>query len=120
MSAEGMWGFLSGSAENPALMVDGGIIVLETGRLFGGDSVMAYVGEYKVEHGNRIVGTAKSWQWNVHYEGQVSVFGNPATEGNHVEFFGEFSGDMINGTLWPVMSPDLAVLFAMKKVADLP
>ncbi|MGA8864093.1 MAG: GrlR family regulatory protein [Gallionella sp.] len=50
-----------------------GVVVFETGRLFGGDSTMIYVGSYKVEHG--IIHAEIEVRKYTNVPGMVSVVG---------------------------------------------
>jgi hypothetical protein len=53
MNVEAMWvvKYVDPSAPGSGMNLAGGVIVLETGRLFGGDSGAYYVGSYKVKDG---------------------------------------------------------------------
>lgn len=79
MSVEGMWKFQSGSLAEPETLRWGGIVVLETGRVFGGDSVLAYLGSYEVDRGN-VSARVRSWTWNLDVGEEVeNVFGMTGT-----------------------------------------
>jgi hypothetical protein len=88
MSVEGMWALQSDQHNAPGQLVAGSIIILETGRVFGGDSMMAFSGTYEVQ-GSQLVAKVKSWRWNPTYAGQHNVFGiDPGPTGIEVEFVG--------------------------------
>jgi hypothetical protein len=94
---------------------NGGVVVLESGRLFGGDSQYYYVGHYGLD-GRVISGSMRS----THYHGPISTaFG---TNEHHFELSiqAEWDGQRrINGL---VVRPDLraGLRFRMVKQADLP
>lgn len=122
MSVEGMWAFLSGSAGAPEDLRDGGIVVLETGRVFGGDSAMAYVGTYEVA-GSRITARVRSWTWNKHYaeSGMENVFGMTGSVDYHAVLEGERDGDdLVQGAIYPEGNPEFRLGAVLKKIADLP
>ena len=121
MSIEGMWAFVTGSNENPGDMRDGGIVVLETGRVFGGDSAMAYVGQFELS-GTSFQAKVNSWMWNtLHIEaGTENVFGMSGDINIKVVVEGEFKDDQIRGYVWPEDHPGMRVAAMMKKITDLP
>jgi hypothetical protein len=118
MSIEGMWGFISGSVNAPDDMQDGGIVVLETNRVFGGDSAMAYVGRYEID-GENIRAEVKTWCWNPQYQGET-VFGAGLKQENHVVLTGKINGDIIEGEIESVLAPGLRLKAGMRKFAELP
>jgi hypothetical protein len=62
-SIEALWlvGFADVSA--PSSIRNGGVMILETNRLFGGDSAFAYVGNYDV-NGNQVSGELTITKFN--------------------------------------------------------
>ncbi len=120
-SVEGMWAFLSGTLEAPDDMRDGGIVVLETGRVFGGDSAMAYVGHFEV-NGAKLTANIRSWTWNkvLAESGVENVFGMTGQIDYKVVFEGERHGDEIRGVLFPADAQEHKVLGVLKKITDLP
>jgi hypothetical protein len=56
MSLEACWVVKFGDLNQPIAMQNGGVIVLETNRVFGGDSFYAYLGNYEVD-GDRVMGS---------------------------------------------------------------
>jgi len=48
MSVEACWTVRFGDPRSPSVEMNGGIVVLESGRIFGGDSGFAYLGTYSV------------------------------------------------------------------------
>lgn len=119
MSVEGMWKFQSGSVGEPGLLRWGGIVVLESGRVFGGDSVMAYLGNYTVDRG-RIEADVRSWTWNFDVGEVENVFGMTGAIDYIVKLTGDHDGRTIIGTLHPEAAPDFRLSCRMEKIADLP
>ncbi len=119
MSVEGMWAVYFNDASGK--QINSGIAVLETGRIFGGDSMMAYLGNY-VLSGSKIVGNLKIWAYNPH-QFVTTAFGNMGTpqgdnltlEGIHDNVKGEMTGH-----LWVTKSPSLKISARLVKVAELP
>jgi hypothetical protein len=52
VNIEALWVARFGDATAPDTMRNGGVVVFETGRLFGGDSAYAYVGSYSISGGS--------------------------------------------------------------------
>ncbi|WP_294124086.1 GrlR family regulatory protein [Sphingomonas sp.] len=119
MSIEGMWAAYFGDFAGQ--QVNSGIAVLETGRIFGGDSMMAYLGQYEVNDGV-ISGEIKIWSFNPHLE-VVTAFGKIGTpEGSVVGLQGNINAakDQIDGHLWEKANTALKIPTQLKKVAELP
>ncbi len=76
MSIEGMWCFVSGEVSSD-MIASGGVVILDTQRIYGGDSAMAYVGTYQTSGGT--------------VEGAVESFGYLADVGGH-DVFGQEIG----------------------------
>jgi hypothetical protein len=93
MSVEGMWALQSDQHNAPGQLVAGSIIILESGKIFGGDSMMAFLGSYTVD-ANDISGNVRAWRWNPSYAGQHNVFGiDPGPAGVQVTFSGTRESD---------------------------
>lgn len=120
MSVEGMWFFKSGSVEDPAALRDGGIVILESGRVFGGDSVMAYLGSYEAQNG-KLTAKVRSFSWNHDVDGET-VFGIPTPADYRVVFEGQTQSGhtSIDGSIWLEDHPDHKLGAMMVKVAELP
>ena len=72
MSIEALYSVEFGDAQ----AINGGVVVLETGRIFGGDSQYYYIGEYEASNG-RIQGTVSV----NHYSGPpATIFGTAETQ----------------------------------------
>ena len=120
MSIEAMWFLKSASYADPDTMKDGGVVILETERIFGGDSIMAYIGKYTV-NGNELKAIVRSFSWNDEYGGE-NVFGMEVPIDTEVGFQGTISPDhnTINGSIFLLSEPDIMFDTIMVKVADLP
>jgi len=119
MSVEGMWAVYFGDFGGQ--QVNSGVAVMETGRVFGGDSMMAYLGSYQV-NGGKLTGEIKVWAFNPH-QVVTTAFGKLGTpEGSMVRLEGDFdgSGNEITGLLWETDSPQLKIPAKLVKVAELP
>ena len=74
MSLEALWTVTFGTMEGPnQIRIGAGIVVFETGRIFGGDNKYYYIGNYKYDDSNNVI------QGNVeviNYTGdKYSIFG---------------------------------------------
>lgn len=118
-SVEGMWKFQSGSAAEPSTLRWGGIVVLESGRVFGGDSVMAYRGTYEVDR-NEISARVRSWTWNTDLGEVENVFGMTGPIDYVAVLRGRREGDVISGQISPEAQTDFTLDCRMEKISDLP
>ena len=118
-SVEGMWKFQSAHAGEPEVLRWGGIVVLETGRIFGGDSVMAYVGTYDVDR-EVIRARVRSWTWNFDIGDVENVFGMEGAIDYFALLEGKRDGNVITGHIAPENHPDFRLPCRMEKIADLP
>ena len=117
-SVEGLWCFQSASRDNPGLFEYGGTVVLETGRVLGGDSFLAYIGDYEIT-GNEITARVRSVQWN--YAVAVeNVFGMESPIDYMVDLVGVRDGDRINGFISPEGRPELRLPIVMLFMHGLP
>lgn len=121
MSIEGMWGYLSGTNDEPNELHSGGILILETGKIFGGDSMMAYKGHYEAD-GERVTGDVDVWRWNHAQADEVeNVFGMRGHQINHkVRLNGQRVGDLIVGSIETDALPGIQLRFQMLKFSELP
>jgi hypothetical protein len=91
MSVEALWTMEFGSGEG---WENGGVVVFETGRAFGGDSRYYYLGEFRTS-GDRIEATLHI----VHYHAEPRTpFGDTATDYT-IELKGMRSNDRIEGNI---------------------
>ena len=112
---EALWAVHFGDVAVPG-QVNGGVVVFETLRIFGGDSKFYYIGEYDVS-GDKVTGTVVS----THFSGDgMTAFGF-STEGSiRVRFSGLRIGDKIDGDAWLVDQPLRKVKITLERLADLP
>lgn len=118
MSFEGMWAVYFGDVAGP--VINSGIAVFETGRIFGGDSLMAYLGSYELLNGG-ISGTAKIWAYNPH-QSVTTAFGKMGTREGTVLVFTAFPnahGDLV-GQFAEQDNSNVTIQARLVKVAELP
>lgn len=120
MSVEGLWCFQSTSYDNPNDFRDGGVVVLETNRIFGGDSMMAYVGEYELA-GDLVHAKVQTWQWNLTYTDAENVFGMRAPIPTYT-VLAELrrDGEQLVGTIAPEADPAAKLAIRMLFIQALP
>ena len=116
MSIEALWTMQFHNTSGPASSA--GVVVFESGRIFGGDSCYYYVGNYRVD-GLNIHGQVKSVRFN-HHQHCESVIGHY----EHLDF--EFDGtmgeqrDIIEGTLSVMADPTRQIRATLARRCDLP
>jgi hypothetical protein len=112
---DGIWLVRAGVFGAPDSQTRGGAIALENGRIVGGDNVLAYVGEYRVE-GTEIMGSLHVIR---HGDPEYATFfGSHDTE-YKVDFVGErLSRDYYEGRL--KVRPGVEGRMFMRRLADLP
>lgn len=119
MSIEGMWAVYFGDVAG--VQVNSGIAVFETGRIFGGDSMMAYLGNYSVNNSS-VAGELRVWAYNPHQQ-VVTAFGKRGTTaGDDLSLEGQLDAGTGNivGQLWETKNPDSKIPATLIKVSDLP
>jgi hypothetical protein len=120
MSVEGMWAVYFGDVDQQ--QVNSGIVVLETGRIFGGDSLIAYRGTYSVSNGH-VQGSADTWAYNPTLEA-ITAFGEVNPEPAEVILdghLGEQDGSqVIEGVIWKINNPGVQLPTRFVKICDLP
>ena len=95
--------------------VNGGVVVLETGRIFGGDSAYYYLGTFELD-GDRFTADVRV----VHYSGDpTTTFGTTETDFK-IQLEGQRSGDTIQAEMWRVAAPNLRLPTILERKADLP
>ncbi|HXI15703.1 MAG TPA: hypothetical protein VNM48_04970 [Chloroflexota bacterium] len=118
-SVEGLWSFQTNSHDDPDRYVYGGVVVLETGRAFGGDSAMAHVGDYTVS-GDGLTATLRSWQWNKEFDGE-NVFGMESPNIDYmVRMEARRVGEELVGYICPLDQPDQKLGIRMHFISNLP
>ena len=118
MNVEGMWAVYFGDVAGP--QVNSGVAVFETGRIFGGDSMMAYLGTYQVSSAG-ISGSAKIWAYNPH-QAVTTAFGKMGTaEGVTLTFSATENEDgSLTGTFAEENNSSITIPANLIKVAELP
>lgn len=113
-----MWAVYFGDVEGG--QVNSGIVVLETNRVFGGDSFMAYRGHYEAS-GNRLTGSAHIWAYNPTIEVQTAFGKIGTTEGETLRFDLERQEDgSYHGMLAEESNTAVQIPATFLKVAELP
>ena len=107
-SLEALWGVVYGDVSSLD-QFNGGVVVFETNRIFGGDSCFYYTGTYNSS------GADLSAQVKItHFSGpDLTAFGLQVSESLQIQIKATREGDKIFGTMWPVDQPDncLAIIF---------
>lgn len=118
MNIEGMWAAYFGDVGNS--QVNSGIAVLQAGRIFGGDSMMAYLGEYTLSN-DQIVAEFKVWAYNPYIQ-VLTAFGKTGTsDGSRVILRGRLNPNMsVDGQLFEIENPSAKIPIRLVKVSDLP
>jgi hypothetical protein len=120
MSIEALWAVQFTGANGVRFAKSGGVIVLETGRIFGGDTWMWYTGAYKrlTEDGKYSI----SLQTGIHFtEGGGSIFGGPLKAQRYTGE-AQVSADQKSMTakLTVEGDPQMALNSTLTRVAELP
>ncbi|MCC4257867.1 hypothetical protein [Sphingobium lactosutens] len=112
MSVEGMWAIYYNE-------VDSGIVTLETGRVFGGDSMMAFVGKYTV-NGQEFTAKARTFSYNPAHFAVQNVFGRTGKLDLETQMQGTIEGGRLTGFIFETEQPDQKLPVRMEKLAELP
>lgn len=119
-SIEGLWALLTAQYDNPDVMLAGGVVVLESGHVLGGDSMMAYVGTYTIERDN-LTASVHSWTFNAAFVEHENVFGVKGGQRNDVGVEGvRVSDDRVEGWIFLKSQPDFRLRAVMEKIAAVP
>ena len=112
---EALWAAHFGDVAAPDHF-NGGVVVFETGRVFGGDSSFYYTGEYDTS------GEAFSAQIKItHYSGDdVTAFGLQVSRSRKIKIKGRRDGNKIIGEMWPVDFPLNRLPIRLVHLEDLP
>lgn len=117
MSVEGFW-LMRTTQHDSSEFTGPGVIVLDTGKLFGGDSAYYYNGNYSVEAGN-MTGEVRV-KTHTDYDGLINVFGMVGVV-NHVVFYdGAYDGNIIRGTMRTSRDGYPSLQFVMEKLDNFP
>lgn len=106
-----------GNVEGPEGLVNGGVAILETGRVFGGDSGYYYTGSYTAD--DDTLEAAVTVQR--HNAGWLNVWGD-RVEAFVVQFAGQRcdGGSVIEGQMHRLDMPDQPLVMKWFRMADLP
>jgi hypothetical protein len=91
------------------------VLVLETGRVFGGDSQYYYLGGFSATD-DEIKGDAQI----THYQGPVSTAFGDNAQTFKVSLQGKRSGDTIDGFMWRPEAPAMRIPVKLVRRALLP
>lgn len=112
MSVEGMWAIYYNE-------VDSGIVTLETGRVFGGDSMMAFIGGYEV-NGKDFKAKARTFSYNPAHFAVQNVFGRTGKLDLETQLHGTIEGGQLTGFIFETTEPNRKLPVRMEKLAELP
>ena len=115
-SIEALWVITYGDVAGP--FTNGGIVVFETGRIFGGDSQFYYTGDYRLS-GDDVDARVRV----THYHGSpMTAFGFPATEPFDILLFGKLDrrDNTISGMAEAVKFPNRKIPLVLDKKENLP
>lgn len=116
MSIEGMWCFVTGEVGSHEIAA-GGVIILDTQRIYGGDSAIAHVGNYETANG-QVVGTIESFLYNPAYADGEDVFGEAVGEAKQTKFDVRLNEDgFLIGT---IARGQVSLPVVLQKLRDLP
>lgn len=113
---EALWTARFGDVEAPNQWVNGGVVVFETGRLFGGDGGTYYVGSFETEK-DHFTAQFKTVIYDPQYR---SAFGNLGSTIEVVATGNRIADDKIIGEMHAKIRPDLKIKFDLTKRAELP
>ena len=113
-----MWALRTNVAGQPRAFVSGGIVILDDGRIFGGDDAIAYMGTFSLTDAI-FAGSVRIWNWNPTRDEERNVFDLPAPLDIIVALEGTLGEDRIEAVL---IAPDggPSVQARLDRIADLP
>jgi hypothetical protein len=94
---------------------NGGVVILETNRIFGGDSGYFYLGEYSI-FGDRFTGTVGITKHNPLW---MNAFGDDAAQ-FEIRVMGSVQNDVIVATMERLDRPGLSLPLRLLRKAPLP
>ena len=94
---------------------NGGVVILETNRIFGGDSGYYYLGDFSI-FGDRFAASVRITKHNPAF---ANVFGDDATQ-FEIRVLGIVSDDSIVATMERLDRPGLRLPLRLKRMALLP
>lgn len=75
MAEDGVWAVQTGEDARFENMTAGGIVVLQAGRVFGGDQRVAVTGSYSVDGGDTLDAALRIWTWNPAFAAYTQAYG---------------------------------------------
>ena len=114
-SVEGFYKFEYGQDVRPDLIYLGGVVVLETGRIFGGDSSYYYRGSYKLD-GEKFLAKVQIRKHTDLFNTE-NIFGREFNVGVDLSVEGEREGENLVGIL---KGPTGETTFTLERLDDLP
>ncbi|WP_262695391.1 GrlR family regulatory protein [Kordiimonas aquimaris] len=115
-SIEALWTARFGDINQPNAWLNGGVVVFESGNMYGGDGGTYYIGSFKVSE-DQFEAAFKTVIYDPRYE---SVFGNIGSEVEIKAKGKRASDDLIVGEMYAIKFPDLKVSFDLTYRATLP
>lgn len=110
---EGLW---TAKFQMQGIPVSGCVVVLEAGKLFGGDSYYYYTGHYEVDAEGRVQAKANI----VHYAGPIGdIFGGQEKNYN-VRMVGSVSSNSIDCTFYKELNPSKTSKLTLHRRENLP
>jgi hypothetical protein len=121
MSIEALWAVQFVGISNQGRSTSGGVVVLETGRIFGGDTWQYYTGKYSREDDGRY---SVELHTGVHFQaGGESIFGGPLRAMKLVGTF-DVSKQNPQKTIMATLTvdgyPEMIMSAVLTRVAELP
>lgn len=112
---EALWAVHFGGLYIPG-QHNGGVVVLETTRIFGGDSCFYYVGKYDLTD-NKLTAQVRI----THFNGpNKTAFGTSESDPYDVEFEGVLDGNSIDGEIWKTDDPNDRLSINLLRLENLP
>lgn len=112
MSLEALW---TAQFQTVSGWANGGVVVLETNRVFGGDSQYHYLGSFEVEK-SKITATIRV----THYFGNVATAWGTDEKQFTVHLEGTISGPRIDGVMFRSEAPNRKMPVVLTHREDLP
>ncbi|MEZ5691839.1 MAG: GrlR family regulatory protein [Rickettsiales bacterium] len=94
---------------------NGGVVVFETNKVFGGDSGYYYVGSFEVKNGE-LLGQARITKHNPHWD---NVFGD-SVDSFEVDIIAKIDGVNIVGSMKRLDMPSFLLPIRFSRLEDLP
>ncbi len=118
MSVEALWVASFGDASDPQMIPgysNAGVVVLETGRIYGGDFGYYYLGKYQID-GDKIFADVEI----VHFNGPILDAFQLGIPKFAIRMEGIIADPYIIGEMWPVKFPNRRIKVQLEHKAALP